>query len=175
MGGAAYAKLIQRNLFMNTPINSKQRGIEAAVDRSESQGSGSVLPPVGRIPVLAAVSVNTVKEMTLAAQWHVKPRNLSNDSFAMLVVGRSALPEFQVNDYAYVETKVLSEDLVDGAYVVAQHRNKDYGSIKLLVCGDSLKDRYLTNTNQDIPSDGLQPFCDFEIIGIVKGKMRMYR
>lgn len=108
--------------------------------------------------------------------WIKRLDGFSANSFALVVVGHSMMPEFKAGDYACVEphTDVDGISISDGDFVVAQHKGAKYAVIKKVVLGNSKGDFYLTQLNKDIPSDGAISINDYTLIGIIRNKITSY-
>lgn len=137
-----------------------------------------VSEPVELIPVVISLSVNRAGELKLGEikSMEIKPNGMSDNSLVFQVVGRSMLPEFNVNDFAFVETEVKRGTLYDGDFVLVQHKDDEFADLKQVIFGLRNNEWYLASLNKDIPIySTLRPFEDYALIGKVMSKVTKYK
>lgn len=140
--------------------------------------SESVEVGVKLIPVVTSLSVNRAGELKLDEinSMEIKPNGMSDNSLVFQVVGRSMLPEFNVNDFAFVETEVRRSTLYDGDFLLVQHKDDEFAQLKQVVFGLRNNEWYLASLNKDIPEySALRPFEDYALIGKVMSKVTKYK
>lgn len=137
-----------------------------------------VSEPVELIPVVISLSVNRAGELKLGEikSMEIKPNGMSDNSLVFQVVGRSMLPEFNINDFAFVETEVKRGTLYDGDFVLVQHKDDEFADLKQVIFGLRNNEWYLASLNKDIPIySTLRPFEDYALIGKVMSKVTKYK
>lgn len=144
-------------------------------ESASSQDNPLVSSDMPLFKLVSAGSYNKHFDNTNILGYIARPKNLSKESFALIVAGRSMMPEFKASDYVCVEVDVVVQDLQDGDFVVVQHKEADYAVIKQIMIGGSVGDIYLTQLNKDMPDFNIISIGDYLLIGVIDSKITKYR
>lgn len=134
-----------------------------------------------QMPVVSSVSIDTYKRLkdkdsadidSIVIGWTDRPRWLKGEPFVFQVRNRTMTPEMNIDDRLYIDTNVGIDDLIDGDYVLVQHKDAKEAVLKMVVLADKI---YVKSTNDDIPHPGLESLDDYELIGVVDSKLIRYR
>ncbi|AKI27583.1 helix-turn-helix domain-containing protein [Moraxella catarrhalis] len=139
----------------------------------------AVAMPANDVPLIswvAAGSWSEVSPVTLddALGYYPRPRNLSDQGFALKVRGRSMWPEFKPDDIIYVEPNISTLALKDGDLIVVQCNDDTEATFKQLVLGETESDMYLKPLNPDWPEQKMLPMGECRLVGKVVGKLVEY-
>jgi SOS-response transcriptional repressor LexA len=155
----------------------ENRNDDARVPKSTSRVDISNHP--NEVPVLswvAAGSWSNVESVTLddAIGRVARPEKLSKHGFALIVQGRSMLPEFSPGDVIYVEPQTGFLALRDSDLVVVQCNDDTEATFKQLVIGETSDDMYLKPLNPDWHEQKMLPIGECNLVGKVVGKYVEY-